>query len=122
MHIHPYIMGWNDGTAGKLGLSNFNNKALKINTITIGLWRRRRQESAPQTEIARRKSAVENPPLYRQKNEVAEIGGKRRGRMGGVRGGGGGGGRRECDKGVRGNGVLFARQGKSEETHFGRSL
>lgn len=60
----------------KLGLSNFNNKALKISTITIGLWRRM-QEPVQKPKIAPHKSTMENPLLYSEKNELAGMGWKK---------------------------------------------
>ncbi|MED6251950.1 hypothetical protein ATANTOWER_005024 [Ataeniobius toweri] len=79
-----YLMVWNNlnwmimavvnsDRIRKLGLSNFNNKALKINTITIGL-RWRMPEPVLNPKIAPHKSTMENPLLCREKNEVAGMG------------------------------------------------
>lgn len=64
----------NSDRKGKLSLSNFNNKALKINTVTIGL-QQCMQEPAQNPKIAQHKSTMENPLLYREKNEAAGMGG-----------------------------------------------
>lgn len=58
----------------KLGLSNFNNKALKINSITIGLRPCTQESASGGLKIVHGKSTVENPTIIQEKNEATAVG------------------------------------------------